>query len=161
MRLIKLLIWSILTIYFQYLFAMKFSIAGMLPNFIIPFIIFIHLRFEHKFSLPVAFLLGITFDLLHPPTLGLNTISFLLISYLVHNFHHPINKKRLLIVFLSIFVLNFVYYIIHFLFYYITPGMERNTIFNLLTTLFYNTFLSFISVYLLILIDKIKILIYE
>ena len=114
MKNLKLAIWAFLTLYWQILIAPKFTIGNVTPNFIVPFIIFIHLRFDLSFCLAVTFLLGLSLDLLQPTYLGLNTIAFLLISFLVHNFHHPINKKRLLIVFTSIFLLNLVYYFIFF-----------------------------------------------
>jgi rod shape-determining protein MreD len=160
MRNLKLIIWSVLALYWQILIAPKFSIMGMLPNFLIPYIIFIHLRFDLKFTLPVTFILGVSIDLLQPSLLGLNTITFLIISYLVYHFHHPINKKRLLIVFTSIFLLNLCYYVIFYLFQLLSGNLTGSLSTLYIFTLFYNTILSFLTVYLLILMDKIQLVLH-
>ncbi|MFC1888036.1 rod shape-determining protein MreD [Candidatus Cloacimonadota bacterium] len=161
MRNLKLIIWSILALYWQLLMPSKFMFADVIPNFLIPFIIFIHLRFELRYTLPVAFVLGLSLDLLQPAFLGLNTLAFLIISFLVHHYHHPINKKRLLIVITSIFLLNLCYYGIFYIFQLLSGALTGEISQTYIWTLFYNTFLSFISIYLLILIDKTKLSIHE
>ncbi len=161
MRNLKLIIWAVFALYWQLLMAPKFAIGNVSPNFLIPFIIFIHLRFKLSFALPVSFLSGICLDLLQPAYLGLNTIAFLLISYLVYHFHHPINKKRLLIVFTSIFLLNFIYYLVFVLFQLLAGTLSNNPTPTYFFTLLYNTGISFLAVYLLILLDKIQLVLHE
>jgi len=157
MRNFKLIIWSIFALYWQILIASKFAISGIQPDFLIPYVIFINLRFDFNFALPITFLLGISLDLLHPATLGLHTISLLLISFLVHNFHQPINKKRLIVVFLAIFILNFFHYFIFFLFQFISSSLNSELPLSYFYLLFYNSLLSFFTVYFLLFIDKLKI----
>jgi rod shape-determining protein MreD len=161
MRNLKLIIWAVLAIYWQLLIAPKFNIGTISPNFLIPFIIFIHLRFDLSFALPITFIIGLSLDLLQPAYLGLNTIAFLLISFLVYNFHHPINKKRLLIVFTSIFLLNLCYYLVFFLFQLLSGKLQGELSSVYFLTLFYNTVLSFITIYFLILLDHLKLIFRE
>ena len=158
MRTVKLIIWTVLAIYWQLLIAPKFNIGAISPNFLIPYVIFIHLRFDLSYTLPITFIIGLSLDLLQPAYLGLNTIAFLIISFLVHNFHHPINKKRLLIVFTSIFLLNFCYYLIFSLFLLLSGKWEGELSSIYVLTLLYNTVISFISVYVLILMDHLKLI---
>jgi rod shape-determining protein MreD len=157
MRNLKLVIWSIFALYWQILIAPKFTISGIQPDFLIPYVIFISLRFDFNFTLPITFILGLSLDLLHPATLGLHTISLLLISFFVHNFHQPINKKRLIVVFLAIFILNFFHYLLFFLFQFISSSLTSGLPLSYFYWLIYNSLLSFITVYFLLLIDKLKI----
>ncbi|NQT65174.1 MAG: rod shape-determining protein MreD, partial [FCB group bacterium] len=118
MKFIKHVVLGIFALYFQLIIAPHFALYSIIPNLLIAYFAFISIRIRSKLLLPLAFFLGLALDIMYPPLLGLNTISFLIISFIVNKFHMNVNKQRLLIVSLSILFLNFIYYSI-FYFYHI------------------------------------------
>ncbi|MDY6916178.1 MAG: rod shape-determining protein MreD, partial [Candidatus Cloacimonadota bacterium] len=120
MRIVKYIIGAIVLFYFQLLVAPSLNIMQNIPNFLIPFIIFISLRLGANSSMTFAFFLGLAFDLNYPGIIGLNALSLVLIAYLVNSFHKSINKSKASIVLFSIFLLVFLNDILYLLFYVFT-----------------------------------------
>ncbi len=157
MRTIKYVIVAIFLIYWQLLIAYKFTIYGVLPNFLIPYVIFLSLKTNTGVSLPIIFFLGLAFDITYPTLLGLNTISFIIMSYLVYRFHHTINKERLSVVFFCILILNFIHYFIFFLYYLFSNQVIFSSFSNILFAFLYNSVISVLGVYFFISVSKIKV----
>ncbi len=157
MRTIKYVIVAILIIYWQLLIAYKFTIYGISPNFLIPYVIFLSLKTNTGVSVPIIFFLGLSLDLTYPALLGLNTISFIIMSYLVNRFHHTINKERLSIVFFCILILNFIHYFIFFLYYLFSNQVVFSSFSNILFAFLYNSVVTIFGVYFFISVSKIKV----
>ncbi|MBT3756249.1 MAG: rod shape-determining protein MreD [Candidatus Cloacimonetes bacterium] len=157
MRTAKYAILGVLILYFQLIIAHHFALYSIIPIFFIAYFAFISIRINAKFLLPLAFILGLGLDIMYPPLLGINTISFVIISFLVNKFHMNVNKQRFIIVSVSILFLNFFHYsilmIYHVMASQVIDGFVRLYFFSIL----YNTLISIIVVYVLTLSDKIKI----
>ena len=157
MRFFKYTLLGIFTLYFQLIIAPHFALFLIIPNFFIAFFAFVSIRIKSKLILPLAFFLGIALDIMYPPLLGLNTITFLIISFIVNKFHMNVNKQRFIIVGLSILLLNFIYYSFLFIYHILAAQLMDGFFLIYLFSLFYNTFISIIVVYALTLSEKIKI----
>src|SRR6056297_2405517 len=107
MRIFKYILGAILLIYFQILIAPSLGIWENIPNFLIPFVIFLALRLSTNGVMIFSFFLGLSLDLNYPGIIGLNALSLSVIAFLVSNFHKSINKSKISIVLFSIFVLVF------------------------------------------------------
>jgi hypothetical protein len=94
---------------------------------------------------------------MYPPLLGLNTISFLTISFIVNKFHMNVNKQRFIIVSLSILFLNFFYYSIFIIYHILAAQLIEGFLLLFLFSVFFNTLISILVVYVLTLSEKIKI----
>ncbi len=157
MKFIKFVALGIFALYFQLIVAPHFALYSIIPNFLIAYFAFISIRIKSKLLFPIAFFLGLALDIMYPPLLGLNTISFLIISFIVNKFHMNVNKQRLLIVSVSILFLNFIFYSILY-FYHIVATQLMDGIFLLyLFSIVYNTLISVAIVYVLTLLEKFKI----
>lgn len=157
MRPFKYAILGIFVFYFQLIIAPHFALYSIIPNFFIAYFVFISVRINAKILLPLAFIIGITFDIMYPPLLGLNTISFLIISFIVNKYHMNVNKQRLIIVSLSILVLNFFHYSTLIIYHIMTSQLIKDYFPLFFFSIFYNTLLSITVVYALTLSEKIKI----
>ena len=157
MRYIKYLLWGIFTFYFQLIVAPHFTLFSIIPNFFIPFFAFISIRIKSKLLFPLAFFLGIALDIMYPHLLGLNTITFLIISFIVNKFHMNVNKQRFVIVSLSILFLNLIYYMFLYSYHILTTQLMDGFFLIFLFSIFYNTSISIAVVYTLTLSEKIKI----
>ncbi len=157
MRSIKYAILGIFIIYFQLIIAHHFAVYSIIPNFFIAYFAFISIRIRARFLFPLAFIIGLALDIMYPPLLGLNTISFLIISFLVNKFHMNVNKQRFMIVSLSILFLNFCYYSILIVYYLLAAQLIDGFLLLFFFSVLFNTLISIIAVYILALLDKIKI----
>ena len=157
MRSIKYAVLGVFILYFQLIIAHHFAIYSIIPNFFIAYFAFISIRIRAKFLFPLAFFIGLALDIMYPPLLGLNTISFLLISFLVNKFHMNVNKQRFIIVSLSILFLNFFYYSILIIYHIMAAQLIDGFLLLFFFSILFNTLISLIAVYILTLSDKIKI----
>jgi rod shape-determining protein MreD len=157
MKTIKLAILGIFILYFQLIVAQYFAIFSIIPNFFIAYFAFISIRLKAKSLFPLAFILGLVLDIMYPPLLGLNTISFLIISFLVNKFHMNVNKQRFIIVSFSVLLLNFFYYSILIVYYIMTAQLIDSFLLLYFFSIFFNTIISIVAVYILTLSEKIKI----
>ena len=119
MRLIKYILWAIVILYLQILVAPRLAIAGAEPNLIVPFIIFISSMAGANSSLTISFFLGMSIDILNPEMFGLNTLIYIILSYLVIRIHPSVNNKQMMLVALSILMLNLIYLLMFLISYFI------------------------------------------
>jgi rod shape-determining protein MreD len=157
MRLVKFIFLGIFVLYFQLLAAPHMAIFSIIPNFFISYLAYISIKNKAKSLFPIAFILGLALDIMYPPLLGLNTISFLIIVFLINRFHSNVNKQKFIIVSLSILFLNFIYYSIFFLYHVLASQIIEHFFLLFLFSILYNSIISILSVYLLIITEKIKI----
>ncbi len=157
MKFIKYLLLGIFTLYFQLMVAHYFALHSIIPNFFIGYFTFVSIQLKSRLLLPLAFFLGLALDIMYPTLLGLNTISFIIISFIVNKFHMNVNKQRLMIVSVSILFLNFVYYSILIIYHILAVQLVEGFFFLFLFSICFNTIISILVVYVLALLGKIKI----
>jgi len=144
-------------LYFQLIIAPHFTLFSIIPNFFIAYLVYISIQIKEKWLYPLSFFLGLALDIMHPPLLGLNTLLFLIISFLVSKFHMNVNKQRFLIVSLSVLFLNFLYYFISFIYHTLAAQLTEGFFFIFLVSLIYNTLTSILVIYALIISERIKV----
>ncbi|MCF7857924.1 MAG: rod shape-determining protein MreD [Candidatus Cloacimonetes bacterium] len=157
MKVFKMILLGVFILYLQLIIAPYFTIYSIIPNFFIAYFAFAGIRINAKSLFPIAFFLGLALDVMYPPLLGLNSIAFIIIVYFVCKFQTSINKQRFIIVSLSILFLNFLYYIIFYLYHLFASQNLESFFLYLLLSIFYNTFVSILIIYILSLSEKIKI----
>lgn len=160
---LKLAVFGVLILYFQILFASKFEISNVIPNILVGFVIYVNVRLALKETIIYAFLLGLAYDLNHPQLLGFNTFSFLIVSFLVNNYHKNINKNKVSSILIGLSIINIVYFL-PFIIYNIIIFSDKVRNITDLSYLLLNVFkfiyyivVSFCTVIALSIIDKLKI----
>jgi len=111
---------------------------------------------ESKYALSFTFFVGLANDLLNPQLLGFTTMLFLLISYIITNYHTSVNKEKFTTTLLSMFVINLLFYMAQYIFFAFTSPDPLNLLIKALITIGYNTILSCIIVYIIFLLDKLR-----
>lgn len=157
MKTLKFTIIGIFVLYFQLIAAPHFSWFSIIPMFLIAYFVYVSIHMQAKYLFPLAFLFGLAMDIMYPPLLGINTISFLIISFVVHKFHMNVNKQRFIIVSISIFFINLIHYSILILYYLLASQLIENFWRLYLFSIIYNSVVSIIVVYILVVSEKIKI----
>ena len=160
MRIVKFILFGIFTLFFQIFIAPKFEIFRIIPNFLIAYIIFISINLKYKIALAFAFFFGLAFDLMYPPTLGLNAFTFILISFLVNRYHKNINKNKIIVVLICIFIICFIYYLVFFINYLFAPEINVKMFSSNLFSILYNLIVTFFALYFFLFIDKIRLSLY-
>ncbi len=157
MKTVKYIFIGIITLYFQILFAAKFEILGVIPNFLLAYLIFLNIKLDLLSSSLIIFFLGIALDLTYPSLLGLNTISFLLLTFLINRYHQSINKERIDIIFIAVLALNLIHYLFFVLYYIFSEPITFELFYLTFFTIFYNSIISMLATYFFVFIDKIKV----
>jgi rod shape-determining protein MreD len=157
MKTFKLILLGIFVLYFQIIFSGSFSFLKVIPNFLIAYIIYLGIKSGMRTALTISFLCGLAADLLQPQYLGMNALIFILLIMIINNFHESINKRRFIVVFFSIFLINLGYYLI-FMFYNIISMQNLTGFFSFFwIAVFYNTLITILAVYFFELFSKLKI----
>ena len=159
---IRLIIISVIMIYFQYFYSSNLGLFNTIPNLLLPVVIYYSLTKSNITGLILGFLLGILLDITNPCTFGISTLLFVLIAFLLGEIKSKINprlnrgeQKVFLLLFL-LFV-NLFYFLIAdlvFLFFHINQSIP---ILKTLGLVLYNTFYSGIIIIILFLIDNLNI----
>lgn len=159
MKIVKYSIGALLVLYFQILVAPKLSIFGIVPFFILPFIIFISMNLKFIESATIAFIIGLAIDLINPYLLGLNSVLLLIMTLLVTKYHSSVTKDKLGPVIISILLINLTYMVPYFFLKGIILGYEMVLLGLFPLELFYNSAITLIFIMLLNIIQKLKVVI--
>ncbi len=148
---------GILFLYAQILLGGSLSIAGVIPNLLLGYIIYTSTRLSLNFSVIMAFLFGLAFDLTYPLQLGLGSMTMVLIAALV-NLHHPsLNKEKPAYVALGVLAINVLYFFLLSLYHLIAYKYLGFLLLQLPLSIVYNTAVSFAIVSVLAFINRLGI----
>ncbi len=161
MHKIKLIIIGIILFFVSTIFIEEFSFYQITPSLLLPWVIYISFTFDYKFNIILTFFLSLALDIINPQLLGFNTLLLLLISHFTFIYNKSINKDKIISVILSLFLLNFVYYIIQWFYFAVSFPNPIFLLGKILLTVLYNTVLSFMLIYLIAIIDKLKLVLNE
>ncbi len=159
MKVLKTIIIGIMFVYLQTLVSYQLSIAEAMPCLILPFLVYLSITHEMKTSITVSFFMGLLVDITYPSLLGLSIIDFVLISFLVNTYHKSINKEKVFPVFLSLLSVNLIHFFIYTLLNLLIAGAGTSPILFLSVSLLYNTVLTVLLTYLLVILNQLKIVI--
>ncbi len=159
MRLLKYIFGTILVLYFQILIAPRLAILDTTPFFLLAYIIFISMNLKPVESASITLLCGLAFDVLNPYLLGVNTILLLVISYIVNHYHTSVTKDKLGLLSISLLLINLIYLIPLFLLRGVIFRFEMLRLSLLPLELLYNSFITLITLMLLSVVQRLKVVI--
>jgi rod shape-determining protein MreD len=148
---------GILLLYLQVLAAPSVAIFGIVPNFMLAFVVFLNLNMKIIPALTMVFILGVMQDLTTPNLLGINALCYISLSWIVNSFHQSLDKEKFLSHFIIISVVNLIYFLIFFLVQLAMTGYSIKLLPLVLFSILYNTALSIIFTFLLSLLYRMKL----
>ncbi|MCD4820055.1 MAG: rod shape-determining protein MreD [Candidatus Cloacimonetes bacterium] len=157
MKVLKFIILGIFFLYFQIIWGRYFSINRIIPNFLLGYLFVTSIKLELKFTLTIAFFLGLMYDVSQPNSLGFCTISFVLIANFVNRFHHNIHKENFFVIFLSILLISAFYILLNLAFQLFTVENPRFSINSIIFSFVYFTVVNLIISLILLFIDQLGI----
>ena len=154
-------LWTLLLgvffLYVQVLILPLLSIWGLQPLILLPYLVFIVWNKEQQIYLPLAFLIGLLYDSLHPETFGMYAFIFCLIAILVEVLRIPFEKDSLVAKFIAIGGSNLLYGLISFLVLGISHGFN-STLYRLAPLSFiYNSVFSCAVFFLLQIFSRLSL----
>ena len=161
MRNIKLLLAGLILLFISSVYIKEISLYQITPTILLPWVIYISIYLDYKYCLTYTFLLSLANDLLNPQLLGFNTILFVTLSHFTHKYHSSFNKDKFRSVLFSLLCVNFVFYMIQWVYFAITSREPLHLLEKSLYTIAYNTVLSVIVIIILVLVDKLKVYIHD
>jgi len=159
MRIVKYSIGAIFILYIQLLLARNLSIMGIVPFFILPFVVFISMNLKLIESSTITFVIALANDLYTPHMLGINVLILLIICFLVNKYHASVTKDKFGPVAISILLINLIYLIP------ILPvkaelyGYEAKLLRDFFIGIIYNSIITFIAIMIFNVIQKLRVII--
>ncbi len=148
---------GILFLYAQILLGGSLSIIGVIPNLLLGYIIYTSTRLSLNFSVLLAFLFGLAYDLTYPLQLGLGSMTFVLIAAIVNLYHPSLNKEKPAYVALGILTINVVYFFFMSIYHLIAYKYTGFLLLRLPLSVVYNTIVSFVIVTVLAFFNRLGI----
>jgi len=156
MQKLKLLLTGIALLIISAILADDISLYNITPCILLPWVVYISIVMESKYALSFTFFIGLSNDLLNPQLLGFTTMLFLLLSHFIYTYHTSVNKGKFTTTLLSMLVINLIFYMAQYVFFAFTSPEPLNLLIKTLITIGYNTILSCILIYIIFLLDKLR-----
>jgi rod shape-determining protein MreD len=154
-----MMVWAIVALYVQILIAPSLTLLRGMPELLLPFVVYLTISTAPVAAYSIIFFMGIAYDLTTPLQMGWHTFLFLLMALLVQLVHRSINKHKFAIVAVSLFVLNVLYYLLMILYFLLASPQWKDLLPPALFAVLYNSCITIFGVYLLLVIDRLRLLI--
>ena len=160
MRAIKLFLAGLLLLFISSVSSDSLTLYQITPNILLPWVVYISIRLDYKFCLTFTFLLSVANDLLNPQLLGFSTILFVLLSHFTHQHNNSFNKDKYSTILFSLFVINLIFYLLQWAYFALSAPEVLFLFRKTMLTIGYNTLLSCVVIFLLFVVDKMRITFY-
>ena len=146
-----------LLLFISAIFAEEITVYSITPNILLPWIIYISIAFENRFALTSTFFFGLANDLLNPQLLGFTTILYLLFAHFLSLHHNSFNKDKFSTITLSMFLLNFLFYFFQWVYFAFSSPEPVFLLIKAIITTVYNTLIGMAIIFVIYIIDKLKL----
>ena len=161
MRNIKLFIIGLVLLFISAISAEDITLYHITPCIILPWVVYISIKLEYKYCLTYTFFISLANDLLNPQLLGFSTILFILLSHFTHKYNSSFNKDKYSTILFSLLVINALYFSIQWVYFSITSPEPLYLLGKTMITILYSTMISCLVLFIVFLIDKLRIYIYD
>ncbi len=108
-------LWSFVTglfcLYLQLLFMPVFELFGVIPNILIPWLVYLVWTREIKPMLIIVFVIGLLYDTTLPESFGLHALLFVLMAVAIDEFRKPFESESVAARMLTLLVAGIIYHL--------------------------------------------------
>ncbi|HNX37896.1 MAG TPA: rod shape-determining protein MreD [Candidatus Cloacimonadota bacterium] len=156
-------IWAFLQglifLYLQILLMPAFTIAGAIPNILLPWMIYSIWAKPLNVAAVTGFLIALMYDATLPASFGMHAVIFLILCVVVDLFRKPFEAESLVAKLLTLFTGNVVFSLINHLVFGLSYGFDGK-LFNLILISFcYNLVVSFIVFWVMKFLSQLRLVI--
>jgi len=146
-------------LYLQLLLMPAFELAGVIPNLLVPWIIYLIWKHPRDLALIVGVLIGAMYDITQPSLFGLTALTFLLLGMALSEFRKPFEAESTVAKMLTLLLANLIFYLMQWLVIGVGQGFTAQlTGLNLIAFL-YNLGISFVVFWSLQLLSRMRLVI--
>lgn len=102
-------------LYAQLLVMPAFEIAGVIPNILIPWLIYLLWTRDLKIVLVVSFVIALIYDSTQPMSFGMYALTMVIMAVSLEQFRHPFEAESLVARLLTILLANIIFALIQLL----------------------------------------------
>jgi len=154
---IALVLVTIFTVYFQYFFAASLGLWETIPNLFLPLIIYYSITRENISGFVLAFILGIIIDINQPSSFGVSSLLFLIIAFSLGKLKKLLDRQLVGVGIALVLVTNLFYFLLSSVIFLIFNTGDAFAFGKIMFLTLYNSAYSFIIIFLLYLIDHLKL----
>lgn len=133
------------------------SIASVIPNVLIPWLIYTVWTRQRNHALILVFIIGALYDTINPITFGMHAFTFVLLGVCVDQFRKPFEADSVVAKLLTIGVANIIFSLIQVLVYGLAYGFGAKLVTLNLGAFVYNLIISFVVFWSMQLISKLRL----
>lgn len=153
----KLLITGIILLFVSSIFAEDITLYNVTPCILLPWVVYISIVLEPRTALTYTFFVSLAHDLLNPQLLGFTTVLFILLSHFIYRYNASFNKDKYTTIMFSMLVINTAFYLVQWLYFVFSSPEPFYLLGKVAFTIVYNSFLSCIIIFVIFLIDKLRL----
>ena len=157
MKNIKLFLIGLLLLIISLVYTKEISLYKITPSLLLPWVIYISIQLDYRVSLSFAFFFSLANELLNPQLIGFTSILYVILSHFISKHHASFNKDKYSTILFSLFVINFLFYMVQWLYFSFTSPEPWFLFQKTAITIVYNTLISAVIIFLIFITDKIKV----
>ena len=157
MKNIKLFLIGLVLLFISLVYTNEISLYKIMPSLLLPWVVYISIHLEYRVCLSFAFFFSIANELLNPQLLGFTSILYVTLSHFIHKHHASFNKDKYSTIVFSLFMINLIFYLIHWIYFSFTSPEPWFLLQKTLIAIVYNTLFSCVILFFIFFIDKLKI----
>lgn len=154
---VRIILLTIFFIYYQYFFGHSLAFMDVVPNLLLPIVIFVGITKNNNITLIFAFILGVIIDLNTPSCFGISTFLFLIIAFVLGKVKGAINKKQIGLYGVVVVMANLFYFGFRTLIIFAFNMRLGLPIFKIIFLSVYSSFFSLIIILIFLLTSKLHI----
>ena len=154
-------IWAFLLgliyLYLQLLVMPAFELWGVIPNILIPWLVYLVWTRELTPALIIGFVIGLMYDTTQPEAFGSHALIFTLMALATDQFRKPFESESVVARLLTLFVANLIFHLIEYLVFGVVYGFGPSLSGLVGIAFAYDLVLSFVIFWSLQIISRLKI----
>jgi rod shape-determining protein MreD len=135
------------------------SIGRIIPNILIPWLIYIVWMREQNMALISGFIIGLLYDTLNPSTFGMHALLFSLMGLVINFLRIPFERDSLVAKLLTIGMANLLYSLLSLITYGFVWGFEAKLYTLILSAFVYNLLFSLVIFGTMQLISHLRLIV--
>lgn len=145
-------------LYTQLLVMPAFAIAGVIPNVLIPWLIYLVWTRPKNHALILVFIIGAMFDTTHPETFGMHALLFCLLALAIDAFRKPFEVDSVVAKMLTIGIANLAFSLIQVVIYGMAFGFDGALMLMSMGGFLYNLAISFVVFWGMQFLSKVRLI---
>ncbi|MDP2173868.1 MAG: rod shape-determining protein MreD [Candidatus Cloacimonadaceae bacterium] len=143
-------------LYLQLLLMPAFEMGKVIPNILIPWLLYLIWTRELKVALIVGFIIGLMYDATQPLTFGLNALIFVLLCVSIDMFRQPFETESKVAKILTIALANIIFHLIQWLVFGVIYAFDTQLMLLNLISFFYNLGITFVVFWLMQFLSRLR-----